>query len=70
MGAQWRAWALTHAPCAPLATQPLTKGDPEAVIRNFESGNAPATEQNVADYIKARAVAALLLRSGTVFPRA
>ena len=28
--------------------------DPEAVIRNFESGHAPATEQNVADYLKAR----------------
>ena len=35
--------------------QPLAKNDPEAVIRSFESGSAPATEQNVADYIKARA---------------
>jgi ATP-dependent metalloprotease len=36
-------------PCA----QPFGK-DPEAVIRQFETGAAPATEQNVAEYIKAR----------------
>ena len=59
---------MSRAPLVRL--QPLSKGDPEAVIRNFESGSAPATEQNVADYIKARARARFPRCSGTVLPRA
>jgi ATP-dependent metalloprotease len=50
--------------------QPLAKNDPEAVIRSFESGNAPATEQNVADYIKARALRCFRLPCGATSFRA
>ena len=57
-----RRWAFPcqsfHATPPPRALQ--AKSDPEGVIRQFESGVTPASDQSVAEYVKARVLGCLL----------